>query len=159
MVHWRMRYPSLQLEEYLADARQLYCQSGCKIQHCSDEQISSSTAARWEHWPECRRAGRSAHEALLGTSRITSLHICNGLGFAKIHSATSWVRISLPPVLIPHTYIKLHSLIASNTMQSSSSHTVTILTYTRPDVAQTHSEPSRYLQNPGQKQINAAYHA
>jgi hypothetical protein len=34
-----------------------------------------------------------------------------------------------------------------------------ISTYTRPDVAQTHSELSRYLQNPGQKHISAAYHA
>jgi hypothetical protein len=34
-----------------------------------------------------------------------------------------------------------------------------ILTYTRPDVAQTHSELSQYLQNPGQKHISAAYHA
>jgi hypothetical protein len=33
-----------------------------------------------------------------------------------------------------------------------------ISTYTRPDVAQTHSESSRYLQNPGQKHISAAYH-
>jgi hypothetical protein len=33
-----------------------------------------------------------------------------------------------------------------------------ISTYTRPDVAQTHSELSRYLQNPGQKHISAAYH-
>jgi hypothetical protein len=31
--------------------------------------------------------------------------------------------------------------------------------YTRPDVAQTHSELSRYLQNPGQKHVSAAYHA
>jgi hypothetical protein len=34
-----------------------------------------------------------------------------------------------------------------------------ISTYTQPDVAQTHSELSRYLQNPGQKHISAAYHA
>jgi hypothetical protein len=34
-----------------------------------------------------------------------------------------------------------------------------ISTYTRPDVAQAHSELSRYLQNPGQKHISAAYHA
>ncbi|KAI1663301.1 Pol protein [Pyrenophora tritici-repentis] len=34
-----------------------------------------------------------------------------------------------------------------------------IATYTRPDVAQTHSELSRYLQNPGQKHVSAAYHA
>jgi hypothetical protein len=33
-----------------------------------------------------------------------------------------------------------------------------ISTYTQPDVAQTHSESSRYLQNPGQKHISAAYH-
>jgi hypothetical protein len=33
-----------------------------------------------------------------------------------------------------------------------------ISTYTRPDVAQTHSELSRCLQNPGQKHISAAYH-
>jgi hypothetical protein len=33
-----------------------------------------------------------------------------------------------------------------------------ISTYTRPDVAQAHSELSRYLQNPGQKHISAAYH-
>jgi hypothetical protein len=31
--------------------------------------------------------------------------------------------------------------------------------YTRPDVTQTHSELSRYLQNPGQKHVSAAYHA
>jgi hypothetical protein len=31
--------------------------------------------------------------------------------------------------------------------------------YTRPDVAQTHFELSRYLQNPGQKHVGAAYHA
>jgi hypothetical protein len=31
--------------------------------------------------------------------------------------------------------------------------------YTRPDVAQTNSELSRYLQNPGQKHVSAAYHA
>ncbi|KAI1509646.1 Pol protein [Pyrenophora tritici-repentis] len=33
-----------------------------------------------------------------------------------------------------------------------------IATYTRPDVAQAHSELSRYLQNPGQKHVSAAYH-
>jgi hypothetical protein len=33
-----------------------------------------------------------------------------------------------------------------------------ISTYTRPDVAQAHSELSRYLQNPGQKHVSAAYH-
>lgn len=34
-----------------------------------------------------------------------------------------------------------------------------ISTCTRPDVAQTHSELSRYLQNPDQKHISAAYYA
>jgi hypothetical protein len=34
-----------------------------------------------------------------------------------------------------------------------------ISTYTQPDVVQTHSELSRYLLNPGQKHISAAYHA
>jgi hypothetical protein len=31
--------------------------------------------------------------------------VCNGLVLAKIHSATSWVRLSLPSFLIPHTHI------------------------------------------------------
>ena len=34
-----------------------------------------------------------------------------------------------------------------------------ISTYTRPDVAQTYSELSRYLQNLRQKHVSAAYHA
>lgn len=34
-----------------------------------------------------------------------------------------------------------------------------IATYTRPDIAQAHSELSRHLQNPGQKHVSAAYHA
>ena len=53
-------------------------------------------------------------------------HLCNGLGLAKIHSTTSWVRLSPPHLIIPHIYIA--ALLGSYTMTaqpSPSPHTVT----------------------------------
>jgi len=49
---------------------------------------------------------------------------CNCLDVAKIHSGTSWVRLSLPHFFIPHTYIAALFRSYTMTAQSSPPHTI-----------------------------------